>query len=180
MKIVNKTHWQTKHLRAFLSRVAQNELSAEQRARTTVTFTYTRGSCGSSGFASYSSGHATVRLSKHTPDKIDLAFVLAHELAHTRGMHHRSMTGDPKYRRLPRTREIYGWAAGLPLEPQEQKTKKRPTNDHKLERARGMLKKHEIKLKRQTTIVRKWRLRVQYYERKGLQLAAICVPTQNV
>jgi hypothetical protein len=176
MKIVNKTHWRTDHLRAFLRRAADTEFSGlpDKWKRGVATFVYTRrnGSSYSSGCATLNGFHMTIRLSKHTPDKIDLAEVIAHEMAHLRGMTHDKMRGSPLYRRVGRHREIYAWGDTLPLEIKPPRTKKRPGPDVKLEHARKMLARNETKLKRITTIVKKWRLKVRYYERRELAVAA--------
>ncbi len=179
MKITNKTHWQTAHLRAFLSRIAAEELSASQRARLRFTFQYTRktGSRYSSGYAC-GGRIAQVNLSKHTPCKLDLARVIAHELAHVRGMSHRTMKGDPRYDRdaqgklqpgeimCPRAREIYAWAEALPLEVKPPKASAFPSIDWKLEHVQTALARNLTKLKRLTTIVKKWRAKERYYLRK--------------
>jgi len=172
MTIINHTHWKTEHLRAFVSRVAMDELSTEQRARLRITFRYGRAHGFSSGYAYYNSHVALVRLSKRNPSKIDLAYVIAHELAHTRGMHHRSMANDPRYRRLKRTAEIYAWADALPLEVNEPKKKKRPGAEEKLVHSEKMLRLHEIRLKRQTTLTKKWRAKVKRYENQLRKAAA--------
>lgn len=52
MKIINKTHWQTEHLKAIISRVAQNELDPKHRKHLVVTVGYNRSKSG------HSSGHA--------------------------------------------------------------------------------------------------------------------------
>jgi hypothetical protein len=181
MKIVNETHWRTDHLKAFVSRIAGYELNAAQRKPLVVTFRYTRGGRSSSGWASYYGDTCLVRLSKHYPDKVDLAFVIAHELAHTRGMRHRSMRGDPKYRRLPpKTAEIYGWAADMPLDVQPVKYPPRKNDSTKLEHAQAMLERNASKLKRLTAICQKWRTKVRYYERKlAAQRAAPAVDPQR-
>mgnify|MGYP001563717773 CR=1 FL=1 len=176
MKITNKTHWQTEQLRAFVARIAADELDAAHRSKLHVTFSYTRGGCHSSGYASYTSGRAKVRLSKHTPSKLDLAFVIAHELAHTRGMHHRSMTGDPRYNRLPRTKEIYAWAESMPLEVAPKQARARSSAADKLSHVEKMLARNLTKLKRITTIVKKWRAKERYYLR---QVAAAAKPPKD-
>lgn len=177
MKIINKTHWQTAHLRAFVSRLAAEELNQLQRDRLRITFVYTRraGSSYSSGYCIGYREIVKVRLSKHTPDKIDFAQCIAHELAHARGMHHASMRGDPRYDRMPRTKEIYSWALALPLEARETRKKPKPGPDAKLKHAQKMLVINERKLKRFTTICKTWRRKVRYYERAK---AAMNPPTE--
>jgi hypothetical protein len=69
----------------------------------------------------------TIRLGKENPDKVDFAFVITHELAHTRGMRHPAMRGNPRYRRVGRNREIYAWGNTLPLEMDPAKVKKAKT-----------------------------------------------------
>ena len=86
--------------------------------------------------------------------------------SNTRGMHHRSMNGDPRYTRMDRTKEIYSWAESMPLEVSQPRKKAIPGPDAKLQHAERMLALNERKLKRFTTICKKWRLRVKYYERK--------------
>lgn len=173
MTIINKTHWRADQLRAFVSRIAAEELTADRRKRLKITFVYTRkaGSCYSSGFAYYH-GSATVRLSKHMPDKVDLAICIAHELAHTRGMRHPAMKGDPRYDRMPASLWRYAWAASMPLEVREARKNAIPGPDVKLEHAQKMLTINERKLKRATTIVRKWRIKVRYYERRKAAMNA--------
>lgn len=181
MEIINKTHWETPHLRAFVSPIAAQELTQDQRNRLRLWFTYTRraGSSYASGCAVLNGSTATVRLSKHTPDKIDLAMVIAHELAHVRGMRHPSMKGDPRYDRRDRTGEIYSWALALPLEVREPRQKAKPGPDRKLEHAEAMLAINERKLKRFTTICKKWRVKVRYYERKTAAMNAAIRPAEG-
>lgn len=178
MRIINETHWRTDHLRAFISRVAQDELNPKQRKRLVITVVYTRGRHhSSSGYAYYHSNIARVRLPSEGPDKIDFAHVIAHELAHTRGMKHRAMTGDPRYDRMPRTREIYAWAADLPLEKKVVAPKQRPGHEEKLAHAQQMLNLNASKMKRYATICKKWRRRVKYYEG---QMALAAARKENI
>jgi hypothetical protein len=180
MRILNKTDWRTDHLRAFVSRIAAVELNADQRKCLVVHVSYTRpgarwlrAKTGSSGYAYYGGRHAYIRIHKDEPDKIDLAFVIAHELAHVRGMRHRLMRGSVLYDRVPGMREHYAWAEAMPLEKRPEKPKAVVAPDAKLNHARAMLAVNESKLKRYTTLVKKWRKRVQYYERRGLSIAAV-------
>lgn len=102
MKIINKTHWQTAHLRAFIAPLAAEELTQKQRAWLRLTFVYKA--------------------------------------------------------RKPRQRAI-------------------PGPDEKLEHAEKMLSINERKLKRFTTICKRWRLKVRYYERRKAAMTPPQEPT---
>ena len=119
MKIINRTHWRTEHLRAFAQRVAAEELEPGRRREVTLIFEYTRGRVGgSSGRAWAGAGRAVIRVARNRPDRVDLTMILAHEMAHLRGLHHNhpAMLNAPRYHRTGNWREVHGWAAALPLE----------------------------------------------------------------
>ena len=120
MKIINKTHWQTKHIRKFLAKAARLEDRTRQDLkRLTVTVVHTRerftGDNCSSGWASYDGRIMRIRIAKINPDKIDLAHVCVHEFAHSRGLRHRQMN-NAHYRRIGNYKEIHAWGEGLPLD----------------------------------------------------------------
>lgn len=72
MKIVNKTHWRTDHLKAILQRCAEMELEPAKRRRITVTVVYSgKRHDGSSGCAFVGGTRARVRIPKgpRLPDK---------------------------------------------------------------------------------------------------------------
>lgn len=169
MKIVNETIYQTSDLRKILSRVAQDELDVQQRKRLTVRITYSRKG-QLTGYAYYHGRNALLRLPK-PPKPLDLpqlAHLIAHEFAHCRGMKHRSMTNTRRYDFGPGWRELYTYAQQFPVRVKE--APKKPTKltaiAQKLLHAQANLKRNESKLKRQTTITKKWRLKVKYYEKK--------------
>ena len=112
----------------------------------------------------------TVRLSKENPDKVDFAFVITHELAHTRGMRHPAMRGNPRYRRVGRNKEIYAWGNALPLEKVEKKSKTTPV-DAKLAHAEKMLKTARTREKRAITLRKKWETKVRYYAKRAAIIA---------
>lgn len=135
MKIENRTHWKTEHLRAFASRVAETELEVEGRKRAKLIFEYTRaGRGGSSGRAWYASQRAVVRVARNHPDKLDLAMVIAHEMAHLRGLRHESpaMSRSPRYHRVGTWKKVYAWADAMPLEVDPAKM------DHRCESLQGL------------------------------------------
>ena len=99
--------------------------------------------------------------------KTDFAKVTAHELAHTRGMTHAQMRGNSHYRRIGSWRKHYAWAETLPLDVKETKRKLKPAVDAKLAHAQKMLKLAETRQKRATTLLKKWAIKVRYYERRA-------------
>lgn len=131
-----------------------------------VVYTRGSGSKGSSGYASYHSNRMCIRLAKEFPDKVDLAGVIYHELAHTRGMRHDAMRNHPRYRRVGNYRTIYAWGFDLPLEKVEKKSKKVPVNA-KLIHAEKMLKAAMTREKRATTLRKKWEAKVRYYTKRA-------------
>lgn len=173
MKIINKTHYLTKDLRAILSRVAQEELETPKRKRLRVEVRYTRGH-GCSGFAWIGGASCVVRISKHHPEPDAFAKVAAHEYAHLRGMSHVNM--PPRYKwGSPTWRERYAWANALGIHRKPKIVKARPSSNDKLSHAQRSLARALTRQKRATTIAAKWKAKVRYYER---QMAA-CAPVGN-
>jgi hypothetical protein len=78
--------------------------------------------------------------------------VIAHELAHTRGMTHATMRGNTMYWRIGSHSTTYAWGNDLPLEVKVRKVIKRPTADVKMVRAQKMLKTAVTREKRVTTL----------------------------
>lgn len=169
--IDNATHYRNDHIRAFVAqamKVEREDLCKRGALPMRVKVGYIRnGGRGSSGYAYYHRNYIKVRLPKANPDKVDFAFVIAHELAHTRGMKHSSMRGCPQYRRVGRYREIYGWAEQLPLDVQQVKPRQRPTVDDKLAHVQRMLKVAVTREKRATTLRKKWEAKLKYYTKKA-------------
>jgi hypothetical protein len=168
MQIVNKTHWRTGHLRAFIQRVALGEIEAPARKALQVTVKYNRqkdqGSC--SGRASLTQPVITIMVPSQVVDRVDLAHTIAHELAHTRGMQHHQMNRNPQYYRIGNWRERYAWAETMPLQRSTPKT--RPKGDAQVQRYHRALaseKRWQTKLKRAQTALKKLRAKLRYYER---------------
>ncbi len=160
IEFTNNTHWRSDHIRAFIVRELKDErpdLCKHGAPALKVKVTYTRreGSTYSSGCARLNSNWMNIRLSKHTPDKIDLAHVIVHELAHTRGMTHDKMRGNSRYKRCGSYRDLYAWAEELPLERVAKKSKVKPV-DQKLSHAEAMLKATMTREKRAITLRKKW------------------------
>ena len=179
MKIVNLTRWRTDHIRAIVARVAQDELEAETRKRLLVRVVYRRRSRS----GSYCGGHATLgvkgehgyaasRMTLTLPSLVvsapSLAKVAAHEMAHLRGLTHRDMGTSARYSYRATGEEgweaFYAWAREYPIEGKPEATVKVVTRDDKLLHARIMLAKWQRTEKRAAQKVRRWRVKVRYYE----------------
>jgi len=163
--IENYTHWSTRDLRRFVTRCAKQE--GVKNAR--IVFAYNRAvDVWCSGYAQCPGIHTNIKLPSYYVDRIDLAFVLAHEFAHLRGVKHKQMRDDPYYYRVGKWREIYAWAQDLDLTKVLPQPKARPSVDAKLAHAQTMLARAASRVKRGTTILRKWKAKVRYYERTAL------------
>lgn len=131
IELNNKTHWRSDHIKAFIEYSMKDErpdLFKRGAPALRVRVVFTRGRHGgSSGHALIRGNSMTIRLNRENPDKVDFAFVITHELAHTRGMRHPAMRGNPHYRRVGRNREIYAWGNTPPLEMDPAKVKKAKT-----------------------------------------------------
>ncbi len=175
MKVDNRTHWRTDHLRAFLSRVAADELEPQKRKRLRVEVRYNRqrdrGYC--SGEAVVGGCWIKVMVPSQVVDRVDLAGVIAHEMAHARGMGHDRMRGCGRYRRVEGHRERYAWAESLPLErkPRAAAPSLEERRAGRREHALSMVRKWEAKRRLATTKLRLWTRR-QYAVERTLALAA--------
>jgi len=173
VKIKNETHWNTAHLRAFITRVAQEETEPARRKHLAVAVSYGGRSTGVSGRAACPGYWAKIFVSSVTIDRQDLAHTIRHELAHTRGLGHALMRDSVRYRRVGEWRELEAWALALPLDKVTPKA--RPTLDErrakKLVHAERMLSRWEHKAKTAAQRVKRWRGRVKDYTRY-IQMAA--------
>jgi hypothetical protein len=163
MRIINHTHWRTDHLAAIARTVARAELEPAQAKRVQVTVVYTRGGRGSSGRAHLGGIRCRIRVGRDHVDNVDLAFVLAHEFAHLRGLQHKAMRGSPRYNRTATTRVYYGWAEKFPMA--RKPVPVAPTLDdrraERLAHAQAMLARWERRAKAANNKVRTWRGRVR-------------------
>ena len=183
MKIKNKTKYQTKHLRKFVTEIAKKELkhvSASRRKALTIEFVPTR-SRGCSGYAYISGYYARVRVEKDlTPGSHwELAVVIAHEMAHLAGAksgrsNERAMRSSIPYGWNKKTPEYYSWAEDLPLEKKVEKVKAKPTALEKAEANLARIEKNisnwEVKAKRAKTALAKYRKQVKYYQGRVVAL----------
>jgi len=175
MKLINKTQWQTRDLRAIISRVAKDELEPAKRKHVTFTVVYGhRG--GSSGYATIGGYNAKIRIAAEDPDLIDFAYTTGHECGHLRGLRHGADMHCARYsRKHGDHRAFYSWAAELPLRKKAPITKKRVVD--KYAKTIYALARWQTKLKRAKTAIRKLERRKAYYTRR-LPVAATGSPSQ--
>jgi len=171
MKVENRTHWNTRDLRAIIARVVLDETDPETRKRLRIRVQYNRqvkGSCSGHAYLGTGQrpGSATVMVPSQSIDLIDLAHVVAHEVAHSRGVTHAQMRGSPRYDRVAGSRALYAWAESMPMRRAEPKRKAKPTTDTVLALARKREREWTTRLRRATTLQRKWRNRVRDLERR--------------
>jgi hypothetical protein len=182
IKIFNRTGYQDRHLRAFVVRAADEILGDTDLRPLRVTFYRVRGrSWGCSGRAYLNSGTFKVGLPwTASPDRIDLAHVVAHELGHCKGLEHREMKGA-MYSRVGRWRELYAWGEALPLELKAKHRREReprvritglPLAEKGLARAEARLADLDREVKRLLASRKKWAGKVAYYRRRIALLTA--------
>lgn len=188
MKIINKTHWQTRQLKAIIVRVANTELKGyeKRKKRLIIEITYSRKG-GHHGCAYVGGTHAYLRIPKAEVDKPQFAWLVAHELSHIRGQHHKTMTKPQLYwslyfdQRMDATstrctsdinEPLYSWAKDLPLEVKLTRDKIKPTVNQDMLKIEAAEKRWNTKLKRAQTALKKLANKRKYLQRKGLKLAA--------
>lgn len=169
MKLRNQTHWNTKQLRAIVSRASLNEVEPAQykRLRVTVKYgkhfgTHVSGWCDCVGGDTY-----TLYVQKGGINREDLALTAAHEAAHCHGKQHRDMN-TARYRRVGVPSTFYVWAKTMPLEKKTVKPKP-TTADRRSKRlaiAQAALKRWERKVKLANTKLKYWRKRVNIVTRQ--------------
>jgi len=169
IKITNNTVYQTRHLRAFITRVAKQVLDDDKKHYLSVTIDHTRGRAGgSSGRAGINGNWLTVRLSKDPKyvSKVDFASVIAHELGHVIGLRHHQMHNG-WWSRGEFNSKMFSWAEDLPLELQPVHHKPRVVglerSKSQLEHAQKKVKEWESKIKRNQTSLKTWKRKANYY-----------------
>ncbi len=188
MKVINETHWRTDHLRRFILRVAKEELPTDALPRTIVKVGYHRGGSGCAGRARYPTTderrdglRPRIWLllpprSEPVVDRADLALVIAHEMAHCRGLRHGKDMRCPRYYRQPGYRERYAWATTLPLAARALVVRRRKLRaqprDVRRAHAETMLQTWERKHKLATTMRAKWRAKVRRLTTETTRAAA--------
>lgn len=168
MRVENRTHWQTRDLKAIMTRVAAEELNDNDRQRwqrkhLRVHVVYSRGA--HSGCAYLKSTWAKVRIPKSGVDPVEFAWLCAHEFAHVRGQEHRNMSRHVMYF-TPEAKAAYAWAAAMPIRQNAPAPIAQPTDEGKYQHVVKMLTLAQTRRKRAVTIERKWQQKARYYEKK--------------
>ncbi len=102
-----------------------------------------------------------------------MVFLVAHELMHIQQFRAKARCSEQETEhfgmaRLTAWRELIASGNG-PVHPhfkEGPKKPEKPKDDAKLKHAQTMLAKNMTKMKRAETIVKKWKRKVQYYEKK--------------
>jgi hypothetical protein len=110
----------------------------------------------------------TLRLPPNV-NKRRLAFVVSHELLHCAGFRHRQIDRMRLNDWKEAEGERFAYADNLPLNPKKYNLNppkpKRDLKKERYEKALKMVKYYQIKLKRTTTLLKKWQRKVKYYEK---------------
>ncbi len=172
MKIINHTQYSTRDIMKLVHRVAQDELDPGQlKNRGRITIKYRRGK-GMGGWCYVGSmQNPDVRMRLNLPrtnlDVASLALVIAHELAHAKGLHHRDMNAT-RYKWGAGWRDRYAYAKNFPIGVQAEPAK--PTLDEKrskaLIKAQKKVSEWQTAVKRANTILKKWQKKAKAIERR--------------
>ncbi len=170
MRMVNETQYDGRALRMFLYAACKAEGMDTNR---TIHVKYARANARTIGWGRYPSGLLSndgrfIRLLLPRDGNFDPHYwgrVMAHELAHNRGVRHREMLGGciiPTPEECPTP-----WAEGIVVPHNDPKAK--PKADPvvtRADRAAANLARAEARLKRAKALHRKWAAKVAYYEKK--------------
>lgn len=171
IQMVNRTHWSTADLRAFVRRAAAEVLEPGTKPFIHCTVSYNRAGTETyvTGRAYLHGTHMRLMVPRNMVDRIDLAHVAAHEVGHLRGVDHAAMRGSARWRRVGRWREIYAWGETLPLRKME--PRQRQTGIELVTRRAAQvdagIARWEAKAKRAANALRKLRARKRYYQRRA-------------
>ena len=182
LRIINKTRWNTRHLTAFIRRVAEEELNPDQLQYLMFRFVTRRTSAVSDAFSAprrvgylppgLQYNHCVVRLpatdaTDHT--KRLLALFIAHEMAECRGLPHKAMR-TPRYFTTPGWEARYQWAGEFPLAQRAiikaKRLRARPL-DVRLAHAVAMVAKWSSRAKLAATKMKRWKRRLGQYRRQA-------------
>lgn len=171
IQLDNNTHYRDDDLRAIVRAALQVVCFPQQKLRTLVVHVvYTRQPdyvTGKAYLGSYKRpGHYMwLRLPKEKVNLADAVRVTHHEVLHLVGARHKDMT---KEQRRCHGHPLPDWGTGLQLRKNEPKSTRKPkaSVDDKLKHAEAMHKKALTRLKRATTIEKKWRQKLSRLRRQ--------------
>lgn len=104
----NKTRWNSADLVRLVLAVAEEE-GHDRQVRLTVSYRRSRGVGWVSGIAACPGTFVRISLPRFVVEVPEVAFVIAHEIAHNRGIDHAGMKGTRWERYVPDYwREVYG------------------------------------------------------------------------
>lgn len=184
MKIINETKWRTEDLKAIAMRILPDEIeSVTKRKKIVIIFRSTKGNAhrGSSGYAYRIGGEkccvrlASTKYGEGFVDKIDLCVVIAHELAHLRGLpggraSEYQMRRSPRYGRNPKNAEIYSWVNDMPLRPQESpksvKVDPAVKAESEIAHFEKLIAGWQAKAKRAANAIKKYQKKIKYRQSK--------------
>jgi hypothetical protein len=176
MNIVNKTRVNAKQLGALIRAVAVEELWTPddiEQLRIRVVYrrrTYGRPDNHPGGYAYYDSYRMCLKFVRGVqPDPVGTAKTIAHELAHCKNVQHRNMNNN-RYGWKPGWRETWAWVVKYPLEMLPDRETVKPSKSEKaskdIERCQKALEDWQRKAKLAATKLRKWKRKLDYYEKK--------------
>ena len=189
MKIINKTNLQTEHFNRIIREVAKREMVDLKDAKFTIIYRrISHNGAYIGGYAYYGMPpRVTLKIPKDIPvDKVELAYVIAHELCHSQGLRHKQMKNAVYSRRYANKRgldwkQYYQWANELTIEKKAVAVHTNPSKEQivlgKREKCQRAMYKWEKRVKTSQKHYLKWRRKYMYYE-KQLEKAA-CVQTNN-
>jgi len=170
--IENKTSFSGRGLRSLFLKTMSH--FAEGKTSYGVLFGYTKFPRGRTGFGYYNTNRMAVLLDKNwesqselTPgQKVRLVNTILHEVEHNEGARHKDM--DCGAYTTGFNLEDILWVKDIKIERKAESTKISPSQraGRKEAHAKVMLAKHEAKLKREQKLIRKWKVKVKYYEKK--------------
>jgi hypothetical protein len=184
MKIKNRTEWSTKDFQKLMNECVRREGMDNHR---TVIIEYSKRFCTTHGIASvngnwirmfvlkpvveYNEG-SEIKKKLREFDSVLFAEIFTHELGHNRGLHHEDMIKLSDMDMIWAKEFKINLKEGLKFEngkivsaiPKEPRNLKTERYEHALR----MMKEKEQSLRRNQSLLRKWRCKVRYYERLGV------------
>jgi hypothetical protein len=183
MRIINKTKYETRDIMKLVFRVAKDELNPGGLKNGRITINYRRNG-GIGGWCYYGTiQRPNVSMRLNLPrtglDVRALALVIAHELAHAKGVRHSEMN-ETRYKWGTGWQERYAYAEGFPIGVKAEPVK--PTLDDKrtkaLTKAQEKVREWETAVKRANTMLKKWEKKARTIERR-LKTPSHPVPSES-